>query len=116
MVIEVVPQMERVFQVSCVSFGGSVISGSMRDPLNQNLSQLMSVDNQQLLMRGADNYSATAMRTGGENGDLFSCSASTVGSSHTANISLSGKHSTRHVFQVIPRKMCSDTATYTCYV
>lgn len=86
--IEVISQMEKMYRVSCTSSGGSIITSSFTGPDGQELGQLL-VGNQEL-MRGADNYSISVVRTGGEDGDVFSCGAVTINESYIANITLSG--------------------------
>ena len=96
--IEVVSDMDMTFRVSCVTFGGSLIESSLTGPSNELLGKLELVGNQEPQMIGADRYSVTKERTGGQNGDLYTCTASTTGSTNTTSISLSGQLTTRHVF------------------
>ena len=77
------------YTVSCRSEGGSVVSSSLTGPNDQLLGQLAPVENE-VIMRGADNYSLTVERSAGQNGDVFNCTAATGGSTDTAVTVLSG--------------------------
>ena len=80
------------FRVSCVSTGGTVISSSFTGPNDAGLGALRLVEEQQQEQQGRGNnrYSQSIMRAGGSNGDVFTCTASTVASNVTVNNSLSG--------------------------
>lgn len=86
----------QTYRVSCVSTGGTVVSSSFTGPNGEALGELEFVENQQQQQqgRGSDRYLQNVMRTGGSNGDVFTCTASTIGSTVTVNNSLSGQHTT----------------------
>ena len=80
----------QMYNVMCMSSGGSIVNSSLTGPGAEGLGQLEPVEGQQQQMRGADNYSISVTRVGGDHGDVFTCTASTIGSSLTVDNTLSG--------------------------
>ena len=84
-----------MFTVTCLSEGGRVVSSSLTGPNSENLGQLQPVE-EQYEGRGDDHFSLSVTRPGGEDGDVFTCTASTEWSTHTSDSVLSGWTNHRH--------------------
>ena len=107
--IEVVSQESQQYNVSCRSMGGRVVSSSLTDPDGENLGQLLPVEGEQQDLRGADNYSIGVLRTGGAHGDVYTCTASTEGTTRTLATTLSGQLTTNTCFLLCMHIVCMCT-------
>ncbi len=77
------------YSVTCRSTNGTVLNSSFTGPAEEGLGELRPLELEEL-MRGRDNYSITANRTGGTDGDTYHCMVWNGVSSLTANLTLSG--------------------------
>ncbi len=75
--------------MTCRSTNGTVLNSSFTGPAEEGLGELRPLELEEL-MRGRDNYSITANRTGGTDGDMYHCMVWNGVSSLTANLTLSG--------------------------